>query len=163
MLGRQSDSEKALEILLLRRQLAILQRQQTTVIRPTRPAKFILAVLTVKLKTRLGRTVTGLREVIHIVQPETVLKWHRELVKWKWRQKPAGGRPRTSTELEQLVVRLARENDWGYGKIQGELKKLGHALSTETIRNILKRHGIPPTRERANSLSWQQLCCFRYS
>jgi hypothetical protein len=53
---------------------------------------------------------------------------------------------------EKLVVRLARENDWGNKRIQGELLKLGHALSDETVANILRRHGIPPVPEREASL-----------
>jgi putative transposase len=88
-----------------------------------------------------------------------VLKWHRELVrrKWTYRRKKRGGRPRTQPELERLVLRLARENNWGHGKIEGELLKLGYTISDETVRNILKRHGIPPLPERGTSLSWQQL------
>jgi putative transposase len=55
-------------------------------------------------------------------------------------------------------VRLAREkSDWGNGKIQGELIKLGYELSDETVANILKRHGIPPAPERHRSPSWQHL------
>jgi len=93
------------------------------------------------------------------VQPETVLKWHREAVRRKWTQQKqnSGGRPRTEREIEQLVVRLARENDWGNGKIEGELIKLGYELSDETVANILKRHGIPPVPERSPSPSWRHL------
>ena len=93
------------------------------------------------------------------MQPETVLKWHREAVRRKWTQQKqnSGGRPRTEREIEQLVVRLARENDWGNGKIEGELIKLGYELSDETVANILKRHGIPPVPERSPSPSWRHL------
>jgi transposase len=60
-----------------------------------------------------------------------------------------GGRPRTAYELEQLVVRLARENPaWGNARVAGELNKLGYSLSDETVATILKRHGIPPAPER---------------
>jgi hypothetical protein len=68
-----------------------------------------------------------------------------------------GGRPRTVREIEQLVLRLARENDWGNGKIEGELLKLGYAISDETVATILKRHAIPPAPERLPSLSWRHL------
>lgn len=113
-LSRKSSHEKDLEILLLRRQIVILQRCQHKVIRPARWDKLILAVLTVRLKDQTERTVNKLRETIRIVQPETVLRWHREIVKRKWRQTShqSGGRPRTSKEIETPVLRLARENRW---------------------------------------------------
>ena len=158
-LGRRSEPEKDLEILLLRHQLAILERKQTKAVRASRADKLILAVLAIKLKNRTRRTIKELREVIRIIQPETVLNWHRELVRRKWTQRASKhqGRPQTPMVIEELVLRLASENDWGNGKIQGELLKLGHKLSEETIANILKRHGIPPLPERSSSLSWQKL------
>lgn len=54
-------------------------------------------------------------------------------------------------------MRLARENDWGNGKIEGELLKLGYEISNETVGNILKRHEIPPAAERSPSPSWRHL------
>ena len=69
-----------------------------------------------------------------------------------------GGRPPLDHELEALVVRLAQENDrWGYGKIAGELLKLGHKVSQTSIRNILDRHGIVPAPVRNGSLGWRHL------
>jgi putative transposase len=66
-----------------------------------------------------------------------------------------GGHPQTVAEVESLVVRLARENDWGGGKLHGELKKLGFNMSETTLRQILRRHGIPPAPERNRSgTSW---------
>jgi transposase len=158
-LGRKSESEKTLEILLLRRQLAIVVRTLDKPIRPSRREKLTLAVLTAQLKAKTGRTAKELGDIIRIVQPETVLKWHRELVRRKWTQhkKSRGGRPRTAPEIEQLVLRLARENDWGNGKIEGELIKLGYEISDETVANILKRHAIPPVPERVPSPSWRHL------
>ena len=94
------------------------------------------------------------------MQPETVLGWHRELVRRRWTQNPPNtdGCPRTPHAIERLVVRLACENtDWGYGKIQGELLKLDIDLSEETIANILERYGIPPAPERGTSPSWRHL------
>jgi putative transposase len=99
-------------------------------------------------------------EVLRIVQPETVFKWHRELVrrKWTFQQPSRSGRPRTARDLEQRVVRLARDKPgWGNARIEGELTKLGYALSDETVATILKRHGIPPAPQRYSSLSWQTL------
>ncbi|NDJ75916.1 MAG: hypothetical protein GYB65_06630 [Chloroflexi bacterium] len=145
-LGRQSASEKDLEILLLRRQLAIYERKQAQPMRLSRSEKLPLVVLGTKLKTQTGRTIKAMGDVIRIVKPKTLLQWHQQLVKLKWtyRRHHRGGRPRTDRDLEQLVLRLARENDWGSERIEGELLKLEYEISDETVRNILRRHGIPP-------------------
>lgn len=111
------------------------------------------------LKAVTQRTVKELGNIILIVQPQTVLNWHHELVRWKWsqRQSSLGGRPRTDRVLEALIVHLAKENDWGNLKIAGELMKLGYTVSDETVAAILKRHNIPPLPERKSSLGWRQL------
>lgn len=155
-LSTRSAYDKDLEILILRRQFAILQRHNQSVVRPDRNDKFILAFLTKQFKYI---TTKQLRDVISIVQPETVLRWHRDLVRRKWTQNrsSSGGRPPIQTEIEQTILRFVRENDWGYGKVVGELRKLGYQVSEQTIANILKRHGIPPLPERKTSLSWQHL------
>jgi len=158
-LGRISEHEKDLEILLLRRQLAIYERQQAQVPRLTRSEKVTLVVLAAKLKIRSGRTVKAMRDVIRIVKPTTLFGWHQQLVRWKWtyRRENQGERPRINAELERLVVRLACENDWGFERIEGELLKLGYTISHETVGNILRRHGIPPAPERDTSPSWRHL------
>ena len=158
-LGRKSESEKDLEILLLRRQLAIYERQQDQPMRLSRSEKLTLVVLGTKLKAQTGRTIKAMGEVIQIVKPATLFGWHRQLVrlKWTYRQRNPGGRPRTDREIEQLVVRLARENDWGFERIEGELLKLGYTVSHETVGNILRRHHIPPAPERETSPSWRHL------
>ena len=146
-LCRMSDSEKDLEILILRHQLDILERKQKRLVRPNRAENLILAILAARLMKTTKRPVDQLRDVVRIFQPETVLRWHRELVrrKWTFRRKAKGGRPRISQQLEALIVRLARENGrWGYGKIEDELLKLGFTVSVSTVRNVLNRHGIPP-------------------
>jgi len=111
-LGRMTDSEKDLEILILRHQLDILERKQKRKIKPNQAEKLFLAVLTARLKKATNRPAGRLRDVLRIFQPETVLRWHRELVrrKWTFKRKAKGGRPRISQELEALSVRLAREN-----------------------------------------------------
>lgn len=83
-LGRMSGGDKDLEILILRHQLDILERKQKRTIKPNRTEKFILAMLTVQLKKATNRPASRLRDVIRIFQPETVLRWHRELVRRKW-------------------------------------------------------------------------------
>jgi len=113
----------------------------------------------VKLRLVSERTISELRESIRIIRPETVLKWHRELVqrKWTFKHQSSSGRPNIDAKIETLILRLARENDWGYGKIVGELRKLGYVVSAQTIANILKKHHIPPLPERTPSLSWNNL------
>ena len=76
-IGRLSEQEKDLEILILRQQLAILHRKQDKSIKPNRAEKMTLAVLTVKLKELAHRPVDQLRGILRIFQPETVLSWHR--------------------------------------------------------------------------------------
>ena len=157
-LQRQSSLDKDLEILLLRRQLALYQRQVHGVMRPAKPDKFILAALTCQLRRHTNLSIQQLRRIITVVQPETVLKWHRQMVKRKWTQRPAsGGRPRISKEVEALVLRLARENDWGCARIEGEIVKLGFEISDQSVANILERHGLLPTPQRQSSLTWQHL------
>ena len=93
----------------------------------------------------LGRKV--LADVATIVTPETLLRWHRQLIAQKYdgSGKRGPGRPRTATEIEELVVRMAQENrDWGYRRLQGALSNLGHNVARSTIAGILARHGIEP-------------------
>jgi len=159
-IGRLSEKEKDLEIMILRHQLDILERQQKTPIKPNKVEKMTLAILTNKLKQMTNRSTNQLRDILRIFQPATVLNWHRELVRRKWTQeyKNKGGRPRTSQETEDLIVRLAKENpSWGYGKIEGELLKLGTKVSQTTVRNILDRHGIVPAPNRNGSIGWRHL------
>ena len=102
---------------------------------------------------RLGRRRLG--EVATIVTPDTILRWHRQLIARKWTYaKTRGGRPGVLAEIRRLVVRMAEENPtWGYTRIVGALKNVGHRVSRSTIARILKAHGIPPVPERPTS--WQ--------
>jgi hypothetical protein len=95
-----------------------------------------------------------------LFKPETMLRWHRDLVarKWTFKRQNRDARPRTDPALEQLVVRLAQENvRWGYARLRGELLKLRHRLGETTIAAILERHGILPAPQRAGSSGWRQL------
>ena len=85
------------------------------------------------------------------VRPETLLRWHRELVRRKWTYRRTGqpGRRPIEPDIRDLVVRLGRENPrWGYQRIRGELLKLGIRISATTVRTILLRHGLEPAPRR---------------
>ncbi|WP_253208851.1 integrase [Streptomyces niphimycinicus] len=145
-----SDREKDVGILVLRHQLLVLQRQ---VGKPTftDTDRAILAGLLHHLpKDRL-------RHLLLLVRPDTVLRWHRNLL----RQRHAAtcvprrrGRPRTIPSIRALVLRLAKENaSWGYRRIHGELAALGIKIAAFTVWEILRQHGTPPAPER-QSTTW---------
>ena len=147
---RLSDGQKDLEILLLRHQIRILQRKLPNS-RPPRVSiweKGILAVLAAQFRRCSERTGRTLDEALLLFKPDTVLRWHRKLVRRKWTFVRVG-RPRLAAELEELIVRLAQENPrWGYSKTQGELLKLGYNLSRSSVRNVLNRQHIPSALQR---------------
>jgi hypothetical protein len=100
------------------------------------------------------------RAAASAVIPDTILRWHRELIARKWDysdrvQKPVGRSPVTA-DVRDLVLQIAKENPtWGYDRIQGALANLGHQLSDQTVGNILKAHGIEPAPERKRQSSWK--------
>jgi len=113
----------------------------------------ILAIQVDKFSQSTKDSRQRLYQVMLIFKPETVLRWHRELVqrKWTFSRKATPGRPTIASELVTSILRLAKENPrWGYDKTQGELLKLGHGLSATSVRNILKRHRINPALERSS-------------
>jgi putative transposase len=140
---------KDVEILVLRHQLEILSRKRGKP-RFRSEDKVLLAAL--------SRLLPRYRWRCFVVRPETVLRWHRQLVSGRARRwgRTSPGRPPTPEPLRELVVRLARENPrWGYLRIRGELKKLGHDLPATTIRDILRRSGIDPFPRRGGP-SWSE-------
>jgi transposase InsO family protein len=145
---RRSEFAKDVELLVLRHQLVVLGRQQRPPsLRPTDRA--FLAALTRVLPQRRRR---GL-----IVTPQTLLRWHRELVSRKWTQpRRSRGRPAVDGHVRELVLRFARENrGWGYPRIAGELLKLGLRVSPSTIRRILLANRLGPAPRRSRP-SWRQ-------
>jgi len=133
---------------------SLLAQQGKTRIRLTDDQRRRLAV---KGKA-LGRK--ALSEITTIVTPDTILRWHRQLVAAKWdtsdRRKKPPGRPPVSTEIEQLVLRLAKENPtWGYDRIVGALANLDHHVSDTTVGNVLRAHGIEPAPERKRQTTWK--------
>src|SRR5215210_6801494 len=148
---RRTDHDKDLHILVLQHQLRLLHRERPQPPRLSRWEKLTLAVLTAKLAHSSAGPRARLDQLLLLFKPETVLKWHRELVrrKWTFRRQRVGGRPATPAEIEELILRLARENaGWGYSRIHGELTKLGYWLGRSTVRDILQRHRVPPAPER---------------
>ena len=91
-----------------------------------------------------------------IVSPDTLLRWHRQLIARKWTFVRRGpGRPRVMRAIEELIVRMASENPrWGYTRILGALSNLGHKVARGTIANILKREGIEPAPRRGTRTPW---------
>ena len=100
---------------------------------------------------RLGRRL--LSQVATIVTPDTILRWHRQLIARKWTYATGrSGRSGVIAAIRRLVVRMAEENPtWGYTRIRGALKNLGHRVGRSTIARILKAQGIPPVPERPTS------------
>src|SRR5262245_28444468 len=97
---------------------------------------------------RVGRL--ALRNVATIVTPDTLLRWHRQLIARKWTYRKTGTRRSgILAEIRQLVGRMAAENPtWGYTRIQGALKNLGHHVGRSTIARILRSNGISPAPQR---------------
>jgi putative transposase len=157
----KSESDKAVEILVLRHQIGILRRQVKQPPRCSGLEKLTLTLLTIKFRNAVDNSQQRLQQGLLIFQPETILKWHRELVKHKWtfKQGRNSGRPRITPELETCIVQLARENPrWGADRIHGELLKLGFRVGATTVRNVLRRHGIAPSPQRKqHSSSWRKL------
>jgi putative transposase len=146
-----TGDERDAEILALRHQVLVLQRQ---INRPrfSDTDRTILAVLsTVFARSRLN-------DVFLIVQPKTVIGWHRRLVARHWTYPPTSGRgrPPTLAEIRRLAIRLAAENPtWGYRRVQGELARLGYKVAASTVWTILRAAGIDPTPERTGP-TWAQ-------
>ncbi|WP_167500859.1 integrase core domain-containing protein [Streptomyces malaysiensis] len=145
-----SDQDKDAEILALRHQIAVLERQlgKRKVRFSTIDRAFLAALL-----HRLP--LPTLRRVRLLVRPDTVLRWHRDLVARHHAalsRPKRPGRPRTVRSIRILVLRLARENpQWGYRRLHGELLVLGVKVAASTVWKILKDAGIDPAPDRSSS------------
>ena len=146
LLARSSTSKEA-ELLVLRQEVAVLRRQNP------KPKldwadRAVLAALARLLPRplRMGRLVT----------PDTLLRWHRRLGRWRWTYPRRGGRPPVDARLAVLIEQVARENpSWGYKRIQGELLGLGISVGASTVRRVLKSLRIPPAPQR-NRTTWRK-------
>ena len=142
----QSQASKNAEILVLRHEVMVLRRQVAWP-HPDWADRAILAALTRLLPA-------GLRGQ-RLVTPGTLLAWHRRLVTRKWTYPNRPGRPGTSREIRDLVLRLAAENPaWGYRRVHGELTRLGHWISDATVRRILRARRYRPA-PRILDTSWR--------
>src|SRR6476646_7525897 len=142
VLRTRSDTTKEIEILVLRHQLAVLQRR-TPRPRMSWTDRALIAALTRLLpaRRRLG---------LLVVTPATILRWHRQLIARRWTTQPTRpGRPAIPAGVRALVVRLATENPtWGYRRIHGELAGLGYQIGASAVWNILHTAGIDPASRR---------------
>ena len=141
--GRRPTNEMDIELLVLRHEVKVLQRQAKHP-RLHRLDRILLAAASLAMPRD--------RRSSFVVRPETLLRWHRELIRKKWTYKRSGrpGRPPIEPGVRDLIVRLGRENPrWGYQRIRGELMKLEIRVSATTVRTILLRHGLHPAPRRA--------------
>ena len=140
-LQRSDDSDLAIEVVMLSHEVAVLRRQVA------RPA---LRPMDRALLAGLSRLLPRAKRHRFFVQPDTLLRWHRDLVRRKWTYPKPSGRPKIPPGTVQLVVRLARENPtWGYRRIHGELSVLGINLAPASVWNVLQRYGLDPSPNRA--------------
>ena len=146
------DQELLLRNEYLSAENRILKAQIKGRLRLSDPEKKTLA----EIGHRLGRK--ALEDVANAVRPDTILSWYRKLIARKFdgsKARRSQGRPLLDPEIEQLIVRMAKENiDWGYDRIVGALANLGHTVADQTVGNVLKRHGMPPAPERKHTTTW---------
>jgi putative transposase len=144
----RSREFKELEIVVLRHELVVLRRQLARPRLDESDRVFLAAA---------GRLLSRASESSFFVRPETLLGWHRQLVRRRWTYSGLPpGRPGVSVERRELVLRLARENPrWGYRRIVGELAGLGQRVSATTVAKILRQAGLSPAGARAE-LSWRE-------
>jgi putative transposase len=147
-LACRPEEFKELEIVVLRHELAILRRQVARPALRWADRAFLAAA---------SRRVPHKRWSSFFITPDTLLRWHRQLVARRWTY-PARqpGRPPIGAETRELVLRLARENPrWGYQRLAGELAALGLSIAATTVRKLLREAGLGPAGRRAG-VSWRE-------
>jgi len=145
LLGRGQASKNA-EIMVLRHGVTVLRRQLARP-KPDWADRAVLAAL--------ARLLPASLRARRVVTPGTLLAWHRRLITRRWTYPNRPGRPETSQEIRDLVLRLAQENPaWGYRRVHGELSRLGHHVSEATVRRILRARRRRPAPRNADT-SWR--------
>ena len=147
--GSSNDMDREIELTVLRHQLKVLNRR---VGRPRLRRRDRLIMVA------LGRLLPRARWSSFLVSPQTLLRWHRELVKGKWTFKriSGGGRPPMREEVRDLILQMGRENPrWGCIRIRGELQKLGIRVSATKIRTLLRANGLGPAPRRSGP-TWSE-------
>ena len=144
----RSKKSLLVENSLYKKEIEILKRQKKNHLRFNHSDRIVFSIL---------NNTAHLKDTISIVQPETILRWQRQLIKrfWTFKHLKRGGRPPVDNEIKQLILSMKNDNlYWGYKKIQGERLKLGVKLDTKTIRNIIaiyRRKG-----KLKKSLTWKR-------
>jgi putative transposase len=145
LLARSSASKDA-ELLVLRHEVSVPRQYPRPKLNWADRAMLAALARLLPRAVRMNRLVT----------PDTLLRWHRRLVRWRWTYPPKGGRPCVDSKIPALIEQIARENPgWGYKRIQGELLGLGFQVGASTVRRVLKRLRIPPAPQRDRT-TWRQ-------
>jgi transposase InsO family protein len=147
--GSSNHLNTDIEVVVLRHQLKVLKRQVSKPRLRRRDRLFMAAI---------SRNLPRARWSSFVVSPQTLLRWHRELVRRKWTfdRRSVGGRPPIPDEVRELIVQIGRENPrWGCLRIRGELAKLGIRVSATKIRTLLRASGLGPAPRRGGP-TWSE-------
>ncbi len=146
------NAEQAAVIDYLRAELrSVLESTGRKQVRLTATGRRRIATAAMKISRRV------LAQVASVANPDTILRWYRELVaaKYDGAKKRLPGRPRRAAEIRRLIVTMAMENGkWGYTRIRGALRNLGHEIGRNTIKRVLREEGLDPAPERGRQTPW---------
>jgi hypothetical protein len=135
----KSNGRLAAENAALRQQLTVLRRQVRGRVRLTNNDRLFFV--------QLYRWFPSVLNVITVIRPETLVRWHRAGFRcyWRWKSRALGGRPQIEADLRGLIRRMSVENPlWGAPRIHGELLKLGFEIAQSTVaKYMVKPHGPP--------------------
>ena len=148
----KSKSRLEAENAALRHQLIVLRRKLHGRVRLTNNDRWFFI--------QLYRWSPSILQVLTIIRPETLMRWHRAGFRryWRWKSCPRGGRPQIDTELRALIRRMSIENSlWGAPRIHGELLKLGFELAQSSVAKYMVKRREPPNQGWRTFLRYTQL------